>query len=102
MCTLCGWLTVKIARRAPGLAQGMANRRRSSSQVSAGGQEMLGSRKRRLGLLAVAVLAIAIVGAACDPAPPPERYCPQNPPDAITANIMIDVNISRSSAGLNN
>jgi uncharacterized protein YkwD len=57
---------------------------------------MLGSRNRRLGLLATAVLAIAIVGAACDPAPPPERNCPGGPPDAITFTILNRVNIDRT------
>jgi len=61
---------------------------------------MRGSRKRRLGLLATAVLAIAIVGAACDPAPAPERNCPGGPPDAITFTILNRVNADRAAAGL--
>jgi uncharacterized protein YkwD len=62
---------------------------------------MRGSRKRRLGLLAAAVLGIAIVGAACDPAPPPEWRCPSTPPDPITTTIIIRVNIDRANRGLN-
>ena len=63
---------------------------------------MRGSRKRRLGLLATAVLAIAIVGAACDPTPPPEWNCPYGPPDAITTTIVTRVNIDRTQLrGLN-
>ena len=61
---------------------------------------MRGSRKRRLGLLATAVLAIGIVGAACDPAPPPEWNCPGGPPDAITFTIQNRVNIDRQNQGL--
>ena len=62
---------------------------------------MRGSRKRRLGLLATAVLAIGIVGAACDPAPPPEWNCPGGPPDAITFTILNRVNIDRQNQRLN-
>ncbi len=62
---------------------------------------MRGSRKRRLGLLAVAVLTIAIVGAACDPNPPPERNCPWNPPDAVTQTILNRVNWDRGMNGEN-
>ena len=62
---------------------------------------MRGTRKRRLGLLATAILAIAIVGAACDPAPPPEWNCPNGPPDAITFTIVSRVNVDRQNQGLN-
>jgi len=61
---------------------------------------MRGTRKRRLGLLATAILAIAIVGAACDPAPPPEWNCPGGPPDAVTFTILNRVNADRQSQGL--
>jgi uncharacterized protein YkwD len=62
---------------------------------------MRGSRKRRLGVLATAVFAIATVGAACDPAPPPEWDCPIGPPDAVTLTIVTRVNVDRQNAGLN-
>ena len=60
---------------------------------------MRGSRKRRLGLLAVAVLAVAIVGAACDPAPPPEWNCPNNP-DAVSLVILNRTNWDRGTHGM--
>jgi uncharacterized protein YkwD len=62
---------------------------------------MRGSRKRRLGFLATAILAIGIVGAACDPAPPAEWNCPGGPPDAVTFTILNRVNADRQARGLN-
>jgi len=50
--------------------------------------------------LAAAVLAIAIVGAACDPAPPPEWNCPGAPPEPYTAVIFNRVNADREARGL--
>ena len=61
---------------------------------------MRGSRKRGLGLLAVAVLAIGIVGAACDPAPPAEWNCP-NQPDAVSLVILNRTNWDRGMNHLN-
>ena len=61
---------------------------------------MRGSRKRRVGLLAVVVLTVAIVGAACDPSPPPERNCPDNP-DAVSLVIMNRTNWDRGMNHLN-
>jgi len=60
---------------------------------------MRGSRKRRLGLLAVVVLTVAIVGAACDPAPPPEWNCP-NSPDAVSLVILNRTNWDRGAHGM--
>ena len=57
------------------------------------------SRKRRLGLLATAVLAIGIIGAACAPAPPAAWNCPGGPPDAVTFTILNRVNIDRQNSG---
>jgi uncharacterized protein YkwD len=62
---------------------------------------MRGLRKRRLGLLATAVLAIVLVGSACDPAPPAEWNCPSGPPDTITYTIVVRVNADRTARGLN-
>jgi uncharacterized protein YkwD len=63
---------------------------------------MRGTRKRGLGLLAAAVLAIGIVGAACDPSPPPERNCPeQNQASTVSIAIMNRVNWDRGMAHLN-
>jgi uncharacterized protein YkwD len=61
---------------------------------------MRGSRKRAMGLLAVVVLALAIVGAACDPSPPPERHCPDNP-DAVSLVILNRTNWDRGMNHLN-
>jgi len=61
---------------------------------------MWGSRKRRLGLLAAIVLAVAVVGAACDPMPPPERNCPTDP-DAVDQVIWNRMEWERGLRGMN-
>jgi uncharacterized protein YkwD len=51
-------------------------------------------------LLATVLLTIAIVGAACDPSPPPEWNCPDSP-DAVSLVIMNRTNWDRGLHGLN-
>jgi uncharacterized protein YkwD len=53
-----------------------------------------------LALFAVVALTVAIVGAACDPAPPPERNCPTDP-DAVSLVIMNRTNWERGLRGMN-
>jgi len=61
---------------------------------------MLGSR-RTVGTV-VAVLALAVVGAACGPQPKAAPSCagPGRPPDAITSVIYNRVNSDRAGSGL--
>lgn len=62
------------------------------------------TRKRRLATLVVAVLGIAIIGAACGeppPPPPPPRNCPGGPPNAIVSTILTRTNIDRTGQGKN-
>jgi uncharacterized protein YkwD len=61
----------------------------------------MGRNRRRFGAV-IAVLAIALVGAACGPKAPAAPACagPGGPPDAVSATIYNRVNSDRAGAGL--
>jgi uncharacterized protein YkwD len=57
--------------------------------------------KRKVGA-AIAVLALAAVGAACGPAAapaPPSCNGPAGPPDAVTSTVLNETNAKRNQAG---
>jgi uncharacterized protein YkwD len=52
------------------------------------------------GILAGAVLTLAVTAAACGPAEaPPPPGCPGGPPDALTSSLLNFTNASRGASG---